>query len=80
MADSIRVSLPTSGDENDNELEMGPPDEALSSSAGDAHHRPQKRRRIPVACGACRSKKSRVSFLLVVVLTCHLHRNCRSLI
>lgn len=54
MADSIRVSLPTSGDEN----------EAMSSTpggAGGAQHRPQKRRRIPVACGACRSKKSRVS-------------------
>lgn len=92
MADSIRVSLPTSGDE----AEMGAaPDDPLptpgpgggaggggedvhqaqqplrqhssqhsgSSSHGHGHggHRPQKRRRIPVACGACRSKKSRVS-------------------
>lgn len=67
MTDSIRVSVPTSGDENENELEMGPLDEALSSSAGDAQHRPQKRRRIPVACGACRSKKSRVSCYLSLV-------------
>ncbi|CAN8105418.1 unnamed protein product [Discula destructiva] len=62
MADSIRVSLPTSGDEN--ELEIGPLDEAAVSAVSgpgesQQHHRPQKRRRIPVACGACRSKKSR---------------------
>lgn len=61
MADSIRVSLPTSGDEQ--ELDMDPPEESRSTASGpgDTQHRPQKRRRIPVACGACRSKKSRVS-------------------
>lgn len=67
MADSIRVSLPTSGEEND---EAGSPDEAVPGTPGpgDAHrteHRPQKRRRIPVACGACRSKKSRVRLVAV---------------
>lgn len=63
MADSIRVSLPTSGDEHELDS-MEPPEEARSSMSGppgDGQHRPQKRRRIPVACGACRSKKSRVS-------------------
>lgn len=62
MADSIRVSLPTSGDEH----EMGPPDEPgliVTPGPGDTQHRPQKRRRIPVACGACRSKKSRVRLI-----------------
>lgn len=63
MADSIRVSLPTSGDEHELDS-MEPLEEARSSMSGppgDGQHRPQKRRRIPVACGACRSKKSRVS-------------------
>lgn len=60
MADSARVSLPASGDD-ENDQEMGPPqDEVDSATPGDTQHRPQKRRRIPVACGACRSKKSRV--------------------
>lgn len=37
-------------------------DDAASTppGAGETPRRPQKRRRIPVACGACRSKKSRV--------------------
>lgn len=72
-ADSIRVSLPTSGGggsgraaEDDVETdEMHDPlegDDAASTppAAGETPRRPQKRRRIPVACGACRSKKSRV--------------------
>lgn len=73
MADSIRVSLPPSGDEHEHEheLDMEPPDEATSTTSGPgdtSQQRPQKRRRIPVACGACRSKKSRVSHLVVLLL------------
>lgn len=59
MAGSIRVSLP------DNESTAGAADEDSCGSQGgspaEPRPRPQKRRRIPVACGACRSKKSRVS-------------------
>lgn len=55
MAGSIRVSLP------DNESMAGAEDDSGGSIGGSpARPRPQKRRRIPVACGACRSKKSRV--------------------
>ncbi|KAK2596585.1 hypothetical protein N8I77_013466 [Diaporthe amygdali] len=54
MAGSIRVSLP------DNESMAGAEDDSCGSAGGSpARPRPQKRRRIPVACGACRSKKSR---------------------
>ncbi|KAK7727235.1 hypothetical protein SLS63_007286 [Diaporthe eres] len=57
MAGSIRVSLP------DNESTAGAADEDSCGSQGgspaEPRPRPQKRRRIPVACGACRSKKSR---------------------
>lgn len=68
MADSIRVSLPTSGDETDMGTGPGPADDPIPPAStpggpGGSQHggqRPQKRRRIPVACGACRSKKSRV--------------------
>lgn len=56
MAGSIRVSLP------DNESTAGADEDSCGSPGGSpARPRPQKRRRIPVACGACRSKKSRVS-------------------
>ncbi|KAF3764050.1 hypothetical protein M406DRAFT_103763 [Cryphonectria parasitica EP155] len=69
MADSIRVSLPTSG-EDETDTGGGPLDldsmptpagasVAANDTAEDTPRRPQKRRRIPVACGACRSKKSR---------------------
>ncbi|KAK7699453.1 hypothetical protein SLS64_011591 [Diaporthe eres] len=58
MAGSIRVSLP------DNESTAGAADEDSCGSQGgspaEPRPRPQKRRRIPVACGACRSKKSRL--------------------
>lgn len=56
MAGSIRVSLP------DNDSNAGADEDSCGSPGGSpARPRPQKRRRIPVACGACRSKKSRVS-------------------
>lgn len=58
MADSIRVSIPSSSDAGDET--MGPlADDSGSGDTPAQHSRPQKRRRIPVACGACRSKKSR---------------------
>ncbi|KAL1866842.1 hypothetical protein Daus18300_006545 [Diaporthe australafricana] len=55
MAGSIRVSLP------DNESTAGADDDSCGSTGGSpaARSRPQKRRRIPIACGACRTKKSR---------------------
>lgn len=58
MANSIRVSLP-----DDESSRPGAEDDSGGSVGGGspARARPQKRRRIPVACGACRSKKSRVS-------------------
>lgn len=58
MAGSIRVSLP------DNESAAAADEDSCGSQGGspaEPRPRPQKRRRIPVACGACRSKKSRVS-------------------
>ena len=56
MANSIRVSLP-----DDDESRPGAEDDSCGSAGGSpAQPRPKKRRRIPVACGACRSKKSRV--------------------
>lgn len=58
MAGSIRVSLP------DNESTAAADEDSCGSLGGsptEPRPRPQKRRRIPVACGACRSKKSRVS-------------------
>lgn len=58
MAGSIRVSLP------DNESTAAADEDSCGSPGGspaEPRPRPQKRRRIPVACGACRSKKSRVS-------------------
>ncbi|ROV90360.1 hypothetical protein VMCG_09709 [Cytospora schulzeri] len=59
MADSIRVSIPSASDAG--EETMGPlADDSGSGDTPAQHSRPQKRRRIPVACGACRSKKSRV--------------------
>jgi len=55
MANSIRVSLP------DDESRPGADYDSCGSTGGSpVRSRPQKRRRIPVACGACRSKKSRV--------------------
>lgn len=57
MSNSIRVSLP-----DDESSRPGAEDDSGGSVDGGspARPRPQKRRRIPVACGACRSKKSRV--------------------
>lgn len=57
MAGSIRVSIP------DNESTAAADEDSCGSPDGspaEPRPRPQKRRRIPVACGACRSKKSRV--------------------
>lgn len=63
MADSIRVSIPSARSDDAGEDSMGPHAADDSAGSGDTtvQSRPQKRRRIPVACGACRSKKSRVS-------------------
>ncbi|ROV90992.1 hypothetical protein VSDG_07661 [Cytospora chrysosperma] len=59
MADSIRVSIPSSSDAGDET--MGPlADDSGSGDTPAQHSRPQKRRRIPVACGACRSKNAMV--------------------
>ncbi|KUI61319.1 hypothetical protein VP1G_11222 [Cytospora mali] len=59
MADSIRVSIPSASDAGDES--MGPhADDSISGDTPVQSSRPQKRRRIPVACGACRSKKSRL--------------------